>query len=335
MGGSRSQSGCHGSGSHAESRAALTLDVLAAHTRLEHTTRFEQHRRWEVAGYRGQEIHTALRSGMHLSASSCRWGEEAGAIVVDHVPSDLSFIVSRGAGMHANIPVGSPRLVGGGTFQMCQVNRSARVRYEAQPDAHDEAVCLDVGSARLRELLGTEQLPAALQRLLSHESAYPIESQPMTPKLFRLLDEILYCDASSATRQLYLEAKGLELLAALVDQLEEVNRDTAPRLSAADIERLQLARSVLLARLEAPPSLPELARRAGLNEAKLKSGFRLLFGSSVFGYLRQQRMEEARRLLRAQRHAVTEVAARVGYANPSKFAAAFRKAFGVSPSTIT
>ncbi|WP_437947622.1 helix-turn-helix domain-containing protein [Sorangium sp. So ce296] len=31
---------------------------------------------------------------------------------------------------------------------------------------------------------------------------------------------------------------------------------------------------------------------------------------------------------------VTEVAQRVGYENPSKFAAAFRKRFGVPPSTV-
>jgi AraC-like DNA-binding protein len=49
---------------------------------------------------------------------------------------------------------------------------------------------------------------------------------------------------------------------------------------------------------------------------------------------RQQRMEEAHRLLRAGRHNVTEVAARVGYENPSKFAAAFRKHFGVRPSSV-
>jgi AraC-like DNA-binding protein len=43
-------------------------------------------------------------------------------------------------------------------------------------------------------------------------------------------------------------------------------------------------------------------------------------------------MEEAARLLRDRRHSVTEIAMRVGYANPSKFAAAFRKHFGVPPS---
>jgi AraC family transcriptional regulator, transcriptional activator of the genes for pyochelin and ferripyochelin receptors len=187
----------------------------------------------------------------------------------------------------------------------------------------------------LRELLGAEVLPRSIQRILDAERAYGIDSQPMTPELFRLLDEVLYCDASGPSRQLYIEGKGLELLALLVDRLEETDRATSSPLTQADIERLQLARRILLARLETPPSLPDLARLAGLNEAKLKAGFRALFGNSVFAYLRCQRMEEARRLLRARRYNVTEVAARVGYSNPSKFAAAFRKQFGTSPSEQT
>jgi AraC-like DNA-binding protein len=86
--------------------------------------------------------------------------------------------------------------------------------------------------------------------------------------------------------------------------------------------------------MDAPPSLPELARHVGLNEFKLKTGFRTLFGTSVFAYLRAQRMELARRLLVQRGQSVTEVALRVGYANPSKFALAFRKHFGFPPSAL-
>ena len=66
----------------------------------------------------------------------------------------------------------------------------------------------------------------------------------------------------------------------------------------------------------------------------LKGGFRTLSGTPVFAYLRQLRMEEARRLLRKRHLDVSEVAQRVGYANPSKFAAAFRREFGMSPSAL-
>jgi AraC-like DNA-binding protein len=86
--------------------------------------------------------------------------------------------------------------------------------------------------------------------------------------------------------------------------------------------------------MASPPGLPELARSVGLNEFKLKVGFRVLFGASVFGYLRTQRMDRARRLLAHRELSVTEVAAHVGYQNPSKFAAAFRKHFGFPPSAL-
>ncbi|WP_437744981.1 AraC family transcriptional regulator [Sorangium sp. So ce1504] len=92
--------------------------------------------------------------------------------------------------------------------------------------------------------------------------------------------------------------------------------------SGAECEQLALkiepARRLLVEHMNAPPSLRQLARHVGLNEVKLKTGFRTLFGTSVFAYLRTERLERARRLL-AQRHlSITEVAAQVGYANPSK-----------------
>ena len=75
-------------------------------------------------------------------------------------------------------------------------------------------------------------------------------------------------------------------------------------------------------------------RTAGFSETRLKGAFRAHFGTSVFGHLRQARMEEARRLLLDRRLNVSETAIRVGYSNPSKFAAAFRKQFGMSPSDL-
>lgn len=72
----------------------------------------------------------------------------------------------------------------------------------------------------------------------------------------------------------------------------------------------------------------------GTNELKLKQGFRALFGTTVFGYLRRHRMERARQLLLHREVSVTEAAGLVGYACPSRFAAAFRRQFGTRPSAL-
>jgi AraC-like DNA-binding protein len=60
-----------------------------------------------------------------------------------------------------------------------------------------------------------------------------------------------------------------------------------------------------------------------------------IFGTTVFGYLRQCRMEQARLLLLEGRMNVREAAQAVGYASQSRFAAVFRKTFGVNPKTFS
>ncbi|MBS7810300.1 helix-turn-helix transcriptional regulator [Roseococcus pinisoli] len=77
-----------------------------------------------------------------------------------------------------------------------------------------------------------------------------------------------------------------------------------------------------------------LARQVGLNEKKLKAGFRTQFGTSVIGFLQDVRLRAAHRLLLEGRSSVTEVAMAVGYANPSHFALMFRRRYGVSPSAL-
>jgi AraC family transcriptional regulator len=67
---------------------------------------------------------------------------------------------------------------------------------------------------------------------------------------------------------------------------------------------------------------------------KLKRGFRLLFNESVYGLFQRERMHEARRRLSEGHTPVTVVAADLGYANASHFAAAFQKQFGVPPSAF-
>ncbi|WP_313387590.1 helix-turn-helix transcriptional regulator [Rhodospirillum rubrum] len=92
---------------------------------------------------------------------------------------------------------------------------------------------------------------------------------------------------------------------------------------------LLAARERLLQDLSAPPTIAELARETGLNQLKLKRGFKTVFGHSVYGLFQRERMDRARLLL--QHHGVTETAMMLGYSNVSHFGAAFRKQFGILP----
>ena len=59
-----------------------------------------------------------------------------------------------------------------------------------------------------------------------------------------------------------------------------------------DVKSIHEAKNILLKTLDHPPSLIHLARKAGINHYKLKIGFKEVFGTTVFGFVRQQRLEK-------------------------------------------
>ena len=173
------------------------------------------------------------------------------------------------------------------------------------------------------------RLPKTLQQMLAGERKFPfIDPIAITPGMQTALWQILQCPYQGLTQTLYLEAKSLELIALFLDAIDGSTAQTA--LHRDDLERIYQARQILQSNLQTPPSLLDLARQVGLNDRKLKEGFRQAFNTTVFGYLTQQRMEKACQLL-VQQRSVAAVAASVGYASPTAFSSAFRRKFGVTP----
>jgi len=135
--------------------------------------------------------------------------------------------------------------------------------------------------------------------------------------------------------RLLVESMTLEFLARICDsKFISGSSKSEPCYRSRDEEALAAAASYLERNLDEDHSLAGLSRKFALNEFKLKRGFRERFGITVFGYLRQCRMDRARQLLLSRRYTVLEVANAVGYANPSHFARAFRGCFGLNPKAF-
>ncbi|NSL85383.1 helix-turn-helix transcriptional regulator [Chitinophaga sp. Mgbs1] len=158
----------------------------------------------------------------------------------------------------------------------------------------------------------------------------------VTPRMRAVMEDIHQCPYSGALRDVYLQAKALELLVLQFEQLEQAENTCKPpaRLSAADIKKLHHAREILLQDFCNPPSLPQLARLTGLNEFKLKTGFKEVFNNTVFGYFKNHRLALAHQLLTSASKTVTEVAYETGYTTVQHFSNEFRKQYGVTPSRI-
>ncbi|MBB4846154.1 AraC-like DNA-binding protein [Paucibacter oligotrophus] len=121
-----------------------------------------------------------------------------------------------------------------------------------------------------------------------------------------------------------------EVVAGLRGHLQREQAKRA-RWQSQDEALLREAGRSLLAQLQEPPSIAELARQLGLNDCRLKIGFKALFGLGVAAWVREQRLQQAALLLGRPGATVTETALQIGYANPAQFAAAFRKRFDLNP----
>ncbi|MEV2274881.1 AraC family transcriptional regulator [Nocardiopsis sp. NPDC049922] len=106
-------------------------------------------------------------------------------------------------------------------------------------------------------------------------------------------------------------------------------RAVAPAGHAARPE-VALARDLLAARLQDPPTLEELATTVGLRPFTLLRAFREAYGLPPHAHLNQVRVDRARALLRSGRRA-GEVAAEVGFADQPHLTRHFRRHLGVAP----
>jgi AraC-like DNA-binding protein len=151
-----------------------------------------------------------------------------------------------------------------------------------------------------------------------------------------LLREIVRSNRDDPLHWLYACAKANELLYVTLSNIGMFAPPDGGRLKLTGRDRRQLnaIRDALAADFVAPPRLPVLARRAGMNYSKLCSGFRQVFGETTAEFVRRQRLEFAHQLLRTTDLQVQQIAQRAGYAHHGSFTAAFTRQFGYSPKKV-
>ena len=77
--------------------------------------------------------------------------------------------------------------------------------------------------------------------------------------------------------------------------------------------------------------IPDLAQKVGINEFKLKVGFRQMFKKGVHQYLLGVRLQHAKNKLEETDLTIEEIAYTVGFKSRDGFANAFKKEFKISP----
>lgn len=166
-------------------------------------------------------------------------------------------------------------------------------------------------------------------------------------------DRIHFCEQSRTLRALslqlltapmigplseyYIAGKTFELfslgLAEQAPQAVVTGLHSHAELRADELERTYLAREILLASLENPPTVPDLAKRVGFSVNRLRVAFQAVFGETISTHLRNARLDSAKTLIEIDGCMVAEAARVYGF-GVAHFSTIFRNRYGYSPSSL-
>ena len=162
----------------------------------------------------------------------------------------------------------------------------------------------------------------------------PQKTIPITFAIQTALGQLQQATLMGKAARPYADLKVQELFLLQLGQAEALPKQHTYCKKQTDIDKMHQVQQLITANLETSLSITDLARAVGVNEKKLCYGFKEVFGTTVFGYLYDYKMQLAQKLLKEGSKTVTEIALACGYDYVSHFSSAFKKKFGISPKQL-
>lgn len=179
-----------------------------------------------------------------------------------------------------------------------------------------------------------EDIHPELRKAVESDRRIPfIYRDVMSPSIRMAVHQAICGVQPGIPETVFFEGKALELVSLQLGAYNQHKGRWARKetISPDEREKIFEAAKLLVGDLDAPPKLDDLAKSVNLGLRKLQTGFRDIFDTSVFGFLRNYKMQKARLLFLETSMNVSEVAWKVGYINVSHFSAAYKRRFGILP----
>jgi AraC family transcriptional regulator, transcriptional activator of the genes for pyochelin and ferripyochelin receptors len=151
-------------------------------------------------------------------------------------------------------------------------------------------------------------------------------------RIAEVVHAIRCCKFQGPTRYIFIESKMLELFVLQMEHLHSLqSASTKEAWRKEDREKIFAVKEYIEKVYLESLTLKDFTYAFGLNEFKLKKGFKHFFNTTVFGYILDLRLRKAKELLNERKMNVSEVAEFIGYNNTGSFSYEFKKRFGYSP----
>ena len=202
-------------------------------------------------------------------------------------------------------------------------------QYEANKEL--QQLRFSLSKASLNKYLGE----SSTKELFGNKSVHTLSYQPISTQGLLAVQQLLTCNVPRQTKLIFMHGQALSILAYELSHLFENNDEEKSRYNKKDKEIAKSARDIIYTEFKNPPSVDELAKRAGTNQLKLKKLFHHFFNKTPYGLLLEVRMHTAYQLLESTQCHVSVAADCVGYHHASNFSTAFVRFFGVSPKYVS
>lgn len=281
------------------------------------------------------QVHVKNTTFPHLQVMNMHWQTGSDFTLFDPTPTDsisINFVLegaihSRFKGLSHELPMR------GRTHNLIHTPESGHSNF-IRGGQNLSMLLIDLKKDFFASSIGySDAWSEAILNDLEHGRPFSGVSgtQTITPQMLSLIDDIRNCQTVGPMRNLLIQSRVLELVALQIDQFRTPAVFTED-IPAHEVEKLHQLKAYLETTFLEEHSLAQLSRYCTLNEFKVKKGFKLLFDTTVFNYLRKLRMDYAGQLLRHHTLSVDEVADRLGYEHSQHFSIAFKKFMGQTPS---
>ena len=162
------------------------------------------------------------------------------------------------------------------------------------------------------------------------------EKEKLNEEYRRIINELWVINNDDPLQNIYNNNRILLLVEQFFTKMhaEMLNPKGKYKLTADDVLKLKKVEAILNSPGKSPPNIAALAIKAFMTKVRLSHAFKQVYGTSIYSYYQNQRMQKAHELLSTGNFLVKEVSEKLGYTNLSNFVLAFTKQFDTAPKSL-
>lgn len=188
-------------------------------------------------------------------------------------------------------------------------------------------VSLDNVSDEVRELLNLFKIDLPrLSENFKRKKPFIMRAEPSIEHIFSELYHL-----PEEIRNEYFKLKVLELLLFLKTVDAQKDGQERPYFYKTQVEKVKAIMAFMTANPDKHYTMQQLSEMYDIPVSALKKCFKGVYGTAIYTFMKNYRMDLAAKLLSQTDKSITEIAGNVGYTNCSKFSEAFKNTTGKTP----